>query len=165
MRKSTLSALFGILLLTVLPCQAQETSLYVLVLDNLSTDSTYFKVSHYPKVTTSGEEFTVSVGDSAQVSFAMSSCYFKIVIKADNDVEPITDSIEEQSEGATFSMDTAHYRGLRPGSQVSIYSSDGQLLDTTTADGQGHATVDMSRLPSGKVYILRSEKKSIKMIK
>ena len=51
MRKSTLSALFGILLLTVLPCQAQETSLYVLVLDNLSTDSTYFKVSHYPKVT------------------------------------------------------------------------------------------------------------------
>jgi hypothetical protein len=165
MRKSIVSALLGVMIFSMLPCQAQETSLYVLVLDNLSSDSTFFKVSHYPKMTTSEKEFTISVGDSAQVTFPMASCFFKLVTMDDSMVTPITDSIDQLSEGTAFEPGKAFYKGLRPGSAVRVYSSDGRLLDSVTADSSGHAEIDYSGLPSGKVYILRSEKKSIKIIK
>ena len=153
----------------VLPCRAQEsTSLYLMVINKESTDTTFFKVSDYPVVKTSAEtsEFSVSLSETTVMYFPMKNCIYKIARLGDSTVDPVTDAIDEPiALSHTINGGKAIFRGLRPGSSVYVYSIDGQQISNVKADSSGCATIDYSILPEGKIYILRSENTSIKIIK
>lgn len=169
MKRSIHLILLGMLLFMVLPCQAQEvegSSLYLLVIDKQEADTTYFKLSDYPVVTFSEDTYTVNVCSTASVSFPMSTTWYKVALLDNASVTPITDGIERPlTERPLLGDGKAIYRGLRPGSPVRIFTSDGLLSGTVHADATGTAIVDYSQLPSRHVYILRSERSSIKIIK
>ena len=52
---------------------------------------------------------------------------------------------------------------LKPGSPVEVFSFDGVKLSTTTADGEGKATVSAGQFPKG-AYIVRTASQTIKIV-
>lgn len=70
----------------------------------------------------------------------------------------------EESGVDIISIDGSRFSGLRPGSKVDVYTLDGRLAATFTADGSQSASVNLSALASG-YYIVRTPDTSFKIKK
>lgn len=74
-------------------------------------------------------------------------------------LQPGDREVEMNREG-----DAVVFRGLKAGSIVSVYGTDGAIVAEHTADGTGAMTVSVKDQPSG-VYIIRTGSETIKLIK
>ena len=73
--------------------------------------------------------------------------------------------IDEAVENKNVNIENGYvfFSGLKAGSNVSIYASDGRLLNVFSSNSNGSAIVDLSVVPKG-IIILKSNKTNIKII-
>lgn len=91
-------------------------------------------------ITTTGKEITVAIPEVKDITF--------------NTEDP--SGIEAIHTGKpALANGTAAFSGLPSGGHVAVYSTDGTMVDSATANADGSCTVDLNRLPHG-VYIIKT---------
>ena len=74
-----------------------------------------------------------------------------------------TPSLSDATAEPTFTPDDATFSGLKAGTRILVFTTNGQLVTTIQAAEDGTAKVNLSHLPRG-IYILRAPGKSFKIL-
>lgn len=164
MKKKTLlriMALVAFLMLPMLHLHAQETEeVPCMVLTQKDGTVSKFALSTAPQVTYEGSLLVVNCGEQS-LSTSMADIEKITFEKATPD--GIGETIVEAGR-PSFSFGKADFKGLRPGTVVSVYSVDGKALMQQKADEGGHLQIDLEGLNRG-VYIIHTPNQSYKIKK
>ncbi len=142
---------------------ADDEGMDCLAVESTSGEVTYFGLDHDPIITHSENSITI-VSTKYTISDMplddVTNCYFTV------DVPTGIGSIAADDERNTsFTNGKALVTNLRTGDKVYVYTADAQTVLTVAASADGDASVDLSNLKSGQVYILRTPTTSFKIIK
>ena len=122
--------------------------------------------------TVNGEKVEIILAEHPVITYTNNTLHVK------TDTETIEIPVSEISGGSfdnptgiqTLEMTDMENRNgeirfshLKPGSPVEVFSFDGVKLSTTTADGEGKATVSAGQFPKG-AYIVRTASQTIKIV-
>lgn len=164
MKKKALIRAFALMAMLLLPAQAllarvaeEHVTCMVLTL----TDGTVnrFALTDAPVVTYEGENLVVSTGDE-QFTTALSG----ISQLTFEQVPTGIGEMVEESQKPVFTPGQARFEGLKNHATVNIYTIDGKMLSSMSANEEGTVSIDLSTLPQG-VYILRTPNQSYKIKK
>ncbi len=108
---------------------------------------------------TNAHQVSYSADEVRKFTFSLSD------ISCDGELPPATgvSSLECQQQFCMQQGDVL-FAGCRPGSAISVYTLDGKLLQTVTADANGNARLVTGTYPGG-VYIIKTETITHKIIK
>lgn len=146
------------LVLFVVGIKADGAMQYLIVSLNDGTQAS-FALSDDPIVGVADNTLTVET--SAQrisVSFSDLKCY------SFSECTSSVDAIASDKSSHSIEGDYIYFSGLKQGDKVSAYSISGQLMQSTVADTQGNATIEMLQFPTG-VYVITYSSTSFKIIK
>ncbi len=171
--KSLIKALmFGLCLSAAVPAGAQDGTTEMkradfLIVVGTTGESTKFMLKDKPviKTTVAGDSVNV-VSSLANITFAIKEVAYYNVANLTYEAGTPT-GIGSVKEGAApqLAEGKAFFSGLKAGMQVAVYTADGKKVASVAATADGVATVDLSGLKPGGVYILRSPSASFKIIK
>ncbi len=164
MKKKILLRVLTLMALLFLPAQAiiahtTEENVTCMVLTMTDGTVNKFALNESPKVTYQGDNLVVesSTGEFTTAMSGISTFTFELV--------PVGISeMDNAPQKPVLTPGKASFEGLKAGATISIYTTDGKMLSSVKADGEGFATVDLGTLPQG-VYILRTPNQSYKIKK
>jgi len=142
------------------PCRlkAQQTTEPAVVVELNDESSMTFLLSATPRISCSDNIFKLTTNTD---DITMDITSVKRFYLAEQDVSGMTavkHTVEVRLTGHQLNL-----RGLRPGSKVSIFAANGQVLTTRAADTQGTATFDLQRHHG--VIIVNTHNQSFKLIR
>jgi len=121
-----------------------------------------YVISSKPKVTLSGDVFTLTTTDNTATYQHSEVEKFTLNVISTAISQPIVKSAAEpqiiRQEGQLT------FTGCVPYDAIHIYSADGKLLLTSQTDASGYAEVQTSQLPKG-IYVVKSDSVNIKIVK
>ncbi len=172
MKKNTLvkAAMLLFMLTATQSLWAQDEQLYCLAVEYASGEVDYFAFESKPVATFS--ETALSITQDGEDTY-----YIEDIVYEDIKKWSFTDAIPSTPEtggiggvamdgsSMTFSAGKALMTGLGAGSQVHVYTVDGQTVLSVTANQDGSAMVDLGGLKGGQVYIVRTPSASYKIVK
>lgn len=151
---------FAVLLAAVLMAPTIAHAANYVTVSGADGSKTSFRLDMRPEVTFTATSLVMTAGDDI-VEYPITD-YRSFTLTDDNE----STAVEKVSDGAPktiFAFDgTLHGEGLKAGSRVSIYTTNGQTVASATASAAG--TVDIPLNGRG-VYIVRTPEKSFKIIK
>lgn len=150
--KKLLFSLF-VLLSSTLAAFADDNALVVTFNDG--TQQT-FLLSSLPDVRMENDKMTISAGSTTAqydlytvktFTFGTTSTGIKTIKK---------DNVDIQGDAIVIPSATA---------KVAVYSIDGAAVNAKISRGNGNTHVDLSSLPSGRIYIINADGKSVKILR
>lgn len=120
-----------------------------------------YALASKPKVTLSGNVFTVTTTDGA-ATYQHSEVEKFTLNVATAISQPIAEAAGEPQIIRQVGQLT--FTGCKPNESICIYSADGKLLLTAQTDANGYAEVQTSQLPRG-IYVVKSDSVTIKIAK
>ncbi len=165
--------------------EEDEVEGYYLVMAYTESDEVdYFALAASPVV--GFNDGTISVTTNEDGGYTIADLPFdslrKMTIYPHDEVEVNEEEEEEQGDEGTgddddtpdgitnianrpdFAAGKAYITGLEPGTEVYLYTADGQLVNAVAASQDGNACVDFNALKSGVVYLLRTPANTYKII-
>lgn len=138
------------------------------------------EVSYLVVVGSGGSQTELALGDNPMLSFKNDSvvvtCNSKEIMFNLSEVTDYhfitkkvttginhTPSLPDATAEPTFTPDDATFSGLKAGTRILVFTTNGQLVTTIQAAEDGTAKVNLSHLPRG-IYILRAPGKSFKIL-
>ena len=130
------------------------------------------EVSYLVVVGSGGSQTELALGDNPMLSFKNDSvvvtCNSKEIMFNLSEVTDYhfishTPSLSDATAEPTFTPDDATFSGLKAGTRILVFTTNGQLVTTIQAAEDGTAKVNLSHLPRG-IYILRAPGKSFKIL-
>lgn len=115
-----------------------------------------------PKVTLSGDVFTVTTTDNTATYQHSEVEKFTLNVISTAISQPIAEAAGEPQIIRQVGQLT--FTGCKPNAAIRIYSTDGKLLLTSQTDANGYAEVQTSQLPKG-IYVVKSDNVTIKIAK
>ena len=120
-----------------------------------------YALASKPKVTLSGNVFTVTTTDGA-ATYQHSEVEKFTLNVATAISQPIAEAAGEPQIIRQVGQLT--FTGCKPNAAIRIYSTDGKLMLTAQTDANGYAEVQTSQLPKG-IYVVKSDSVTIKIAK
>lgn len=162
---SIIAAAFMFLPLSAFAQDTQETLVDVQYLVVTDTAGTEYKfelakepVITFPQanmvVTTDNDTLSTPLSDVANYKFRTE--------KVSSGIKTLPSANAQNSE-ASFTFANATINGLKAGARVAVYTANGVMVSTATADQNGSVSLELNQLPKG-VYILHTPNKSFKIV-
>ena len=168
MKQSIIKKTIAAVLITLaLPAQAEDVTTYTdvqyLIITEKGGVANKFYLADSPAVTYKAGELIVSWnGQTLSTALPDVKDYKFITEKIPTGIQSIKNNTPENA-APTFSVTNATIEGLKAGSRVSIYTLNGILITSVSANAEGKVNVRMSQLPQG-TYIFKTPTKSFKII-
>ena len=121
-----------------------------------------YVISSKPKVTLSGDVFTLTTTDNTATYQHSEVEKFTLNVISTAISQPIAEAAGEPQIIRQVGQLT--FTGCKPNAAIRIYSTDGKLLLTSQTDANGYAEVQTSQLPKG-IYVVKSDNVTIKIAK
>ena len=121
-----------------------------------------YALASKPKVTLSGDVFTVTTTDNTATYQHSEVEKFTLNVISTAISQPIAEAAGEPQIIRQVGQLT--FTGCKPNAAIRIYSTDGKLLLTSQTDANGYAEVQTSQLPKG-IYVVKSDNVTIKIAK
>ena len=121
-----------------------------------------YALASKPKVTLSGNVFTVTTTDGAATYQHSEVEKFTLNVVSTAISQPIAEAAGEPQIIRQVGQLT--FTGCKANEPVCIYSIDGKLMLTAQTDANGYAEVQTSPLPKG-IYVVKSDSVTIKIAK
>jgi len=157
MKKTLLKtlALFCMMSFPVMAAAQEETKTvvvqYLVVTENSGAETT-FELAKQPTITFSDATTMVVKGESELTLVVTDVKNYKFT----KEEKTVTSIKQIPTQEVTF-------KGLKAGETVRVFTLDGRLVGTVKAESDGISNLDLSTLPAGKVYILRTPSTSYKV--
>jgi hypothetical protein len=120
-----------------------------------------YALASKPKVTLSGNVFTVTTTDGA-ATYQHSEVEKFTLNVATAISQPIAEAAGEPQIIRQVGQLT--FTGCKPNAAIRIYNTDGKLMLTAQTDANGYAEVQTNQLPKG-IYVVKSDSVTIKIAK
>ena len=148
------------MLLLMLPLGlAADTLTSLIVLQKDGTKST-FELATKPQVTFEGTDLKIHSGETdATISLSQIVRYWFETRDASGVTEMNVDESAVSYEGGTLVLS-----GLKTGTTANVYSTDGRLVQSLTAQRDGSYRLSLSSLPTG-VYVVKMNTTTYKIMK
>ncbi len=140
-----------------------DNEVLCLTLATTDGDEIYFGLDDDPVITYGDKTITVESEPYSVVDMSiydLEMYYFADAIPTGIGAVPTMDGSSTE-----FSNGKVLVRGLNVGSQVAVYTADGQMVGSVTASEDGNVCVDLNSLKGNQVYILRTPSASFKIVK
>ncbi|MCM1111582.1 MAG: T9SS type A sorting domain-containing protein [Clostridium sp.] len=81
-----------------------------------------------------------------------------------NETTAVAEVADNETRFSFLTPDCVIVSGIKPAETVAVASVDGRLVSTTTASGEGIATVQLGELPAGVYIISTASGKTVKIL-
>lgn len=162
---SIIAAAFMFLPLSAFAQDTQETLVdvqYLVVTDTAGTEYK-FELAKEPVITFPQANMVVTTdNDTLSTPLSDVASYKFRTEKVSSGIKTLPSANAQNSE-ASFTFANATINGLKAGSRVAVYTANGVMVSTATADQNGSVSLELNQLPKG-VYILHTPNKSFKIV-
>lgn len=150
--------LFILFLLMGVSAQAEET-VRSLVINHQDGKQTLFALKDAPVITIENEALLVEIGGQTKASILIADVLNYVI----DDIPVGISSPEMKGQKPKLINGHVLFTQIEKGQAVAVYTTDGRLIKSYRANGNGQVDADLSALPHG-AYIVKSPSTTIKFI-